>query len=49
MLHHLGYKAAGEAVEQAIIKALQDSELRTPDMGGKATNRELGAVISEAV
>ena len=49
MLEHLGYKQAGEAVVQAIETFLQESDLRTPDMGGNGTTREVGEAISDAV
>jgi len=49
MLEHLGYKQAGEAVVQAIETFLQGSDLRTPDMGGNGTTREVGEAVSDAV
>jgi tartrate dehydrogenase/decarboxylase/D-malate dehydrogenase len=49
MLDHLGYPEAAATVEQAIANVLEDSSLRTPDMGGKATTVELGQAIAEAV
>jgi len=49
MLDHLGYPEAAAEVEQAIANVLEDSSLRTPDMGGKATTVELGEAIAEAV
>ena len=49
MLDHLGHPEAAAAVEQAIETVLENTSLRTPDMGGKATTMELGAAIAEAV
>ena len=49
MLDHLGHPAAAATVEQAIANVLEDSSLRTPDMGGKATTVELGEAIAEMV
>ena len=49
MLDHLGHPDAAKAVEQAIITVLERSDLRTPDMGGKATTIELGQAIAEVV
>jgi len=49
MLDHLGHPEAAQAVEQAINTILENSDLRTPDMGGKATTAELGEVIAEIV
>ncbi len=49
MLDHLGHPEAAAAVEGAIETVLENTSLRTPDMGGKATTMELGAAIAEAI
>jgi tartrate dehydrogenase/decarboxylase/D-malate dehydrogenase len=49
MLDHLGHPEAAAAVERAIETVLENSSLRTPDMGGTATTMELGAAVAEAV
>src|ERR1700684_3596089 len=50
MLTHLGETAAAAAVESAISRVLADkSGPRTPDLGGKASTRELGAAIVAAL
>ena len=49
MLDHLGHPEAAKTVEHAIITVLESSDLRTPDMGGKATTIELGKAIAEVV
>ena len=49
MLDHLGHPEAAQAVEQAITMVLENSDLRTPDMGGKATTKEAGIAITEAL
>jgi len=49
MLDHLGHPDAASRVEQAVSTVLQNSPLRTPDMGGNATTVELGKAITEAV
>jgi tartrate dehydrogenase/decarboxylase/D-malate dehydrogenase len=49
MLEHLGHPEASRAIESAIETVLLDSQLRTPDMGGKAKTVELGKAILEAV
>ena len=46
MLDHLGHPQASSAVEKAIQNVLQNTTLRTPDMGGKATTQELGEAIT---
>jgi tartrate dehydrogenase/decarboxylase/D-malate dehydrogenase len=49
MLDHLGHSRAAAAVERAIEAVLENTPLRTPDMGGKATTAELGRAIAEMV
>ena len=49
MLDHLGHADAAGAVESAIETVMQEADLRTPDMGGKATTVELGKAIAEAI
>jgi tartrate dehydrogenase/decarboxylase/D-malate dehydrogenase len=49
MLDHLGHPQAASAVEEAIQGVLQNTTLRTPDMGGKATTQELGEAIAAAL
>ena len=49
MLNHLNHPTAARAIEQAIEKVLEDPGLRTPDMGGKATTKEMGKAIEEAL
>jgi tartrate dehydrogenase/decarboxylase / D-malate dehydrogenase len=48
MLEHLGHKEAGNAILKAIETVLVNGP-RTPDMGGKATTKELGDAIAKAV
>ena len=49
MLRHLGEEQAAHAVEQAIFKVLASSTVRTRDIGGKASTREMGEVIAAEV
>ena len=49
MLRHLGEAAAGQAIENAIVRTLAESDLRTPDLGGKASTREVGEAIASAI
>jgi len=49
MLEHLGHPAAAAAIVKAIEKLLADTDVRTADMGGKATCRELGGALVELV
>ncbi len=48
MLEHLGEVQAAEAIVEAIEEVLEDGSVLTPDMGGRAGTRELGAAV-EAV
>jgi tartrate dehydrogenase/decarboxylase/D-malate dehydrogenase len=49
MLEHLGYAEAGEAVVRAIARLLTDTSIRTSDLGGKASTREVSEQIVEAL
>jgi tartrate dehydrogenase/decarboxylase / D-malate dehydrogenase len=49
MLRHLGHEDAAAAIEIAFGRVLAESDLRTPDMGGKATTLEMGRAIAEAI
>jgi len=49
MLQHLGEPEAAAAVEQAFERVLRESDLRTPDMGGKATTAEMGEAIAACI
>jgi tartrate dehydrogenase/decarboxylase/D-malate dehydrogenase len=49
MLRHLGESAAADAIDGAIRKVLAASEIRTPDIGGTSTTKDLGEAISSVV
>lgn len=49
MLQDLGEPEAAAAVEQAFERVLRESDLRTPDMGGKATTAEMGEAIAACI
>jgi tartrate dehydrogenase/decarboxylase/D-malate dehydrogenase len=49
MLDHLGHKEAAAAIVTAIEKLFTDTDVRTADIGGKATCKELGAALVELV
>jgi tartrate dehydrogenase/decarboxylase/D-malate dehydrogenase len=49
MLEHLGESEAARAMEAAIERVLAEPDLRTPDMGGRATTRELGEAVAQAI
>src|ERR1700758_118158 len=49
MLRHLGEEQAAHAVEQAIFKVLASSKVRTRDIGGRSSTREMGEAIAAEV
>jgi tartrate dehydrogenase/decarboxylase/D-malate dehydrogenase len=49
MLRHLGEAEAADAVEQAIAKVLANSQVRTPDIGGKSTTADMGEAIEREI
>jgi tartrate dehydrogenase/decarboxylase/D-malate dehydrogenase len=49
MLDHLGHPQAAAVVQTAIEFVLENTPIRTPDMGGNATTQELGKAIAEAI
>ena len=49
MLDHLGHPEAAAAIVAAIEKVLRESDVKTPDMGGKANTREMGQAVVEAL
>jgi tartrate dehydrogenase/decarboxylase/D-malate dehydrogenase len=49
MLDHLGHREAALAIEGAIARLLAGSDIRTRDMGGTATMREMARAIEAAL
>ena len=49
MLDHFGEKDAAAAVERAIVEVLAAGGTRTPDLGGNAGTKDLGAAIAAAI
>ena len=49
MLDHFGERAAAQAVELAIAEVLAEGATRTPDLGGNAGTKDLGAAIAAAI
>ncbi len=49
MLQHLVGPEAGLAVERALEGVLEKSDIRTPDLGGKANTREVGEAIAAEI
>ena len=49
MLQHLGHQAVHDAILTAIERVLREGARLTPDMGGKATTKELGNAIATSI
>ncbi len=49
MLEYLGHPEAARVLERAIEATLRDSDVKTPDMGGKANTVQLGQAVEQAV
>jgi tartrate dehydrogenase/decarboxylase/D-malate dehydrogenase len=49
MLQHLGEPRAAQAIERAIGTILGRSDVRTPDLGGRATTRDVGDAIAREI
>jgi tartrate dehydrogenase/decarboxylase/D-malate dehydrogenase len=49
MLEHLGHPEAARAIEGAIEKVLREPRLRTRDLGGQASTREVARALADAV
>ena len=49
MLAHFGEAGAAAAVERAIADVLAEGGTRTPDLGGNARTKDLGAAITAAI
>lgn len=49
MLQHLGEVAAADVIECAVDAVLSDGTVRTPDLGGSASTRDLGGQVVAAI
>ncbi len=49
MLDHLGESDAADSVMRAVETVLRDRSLHTPDLGGRATTRQLGNGVASAI
>jgi len=49
MLRHLGVPEAADAIENSIADVLAEGKVQTPDIGGTASTRDLGAAIASQV
>lgn len=49
MLDHLGEKAASDRLMRAVERVTADTDLHTPDLGGKATTRQVTDAVVAAI
>jgi tartrate dehydrogenase/decarboxylase/D-malate dehydrogenase len=49
MLQHLGESTAALAIERVVESVLARPEVRTPDLGGKASTRDVGQAIASEI
>ena len=49
MLDHLGERAAHDRVVAAIERVFSEGRIKTPDLGGQATTRDMGAAIARSL
>ncbi len=49
MVHQLGYPEAARTIEQAVEVAVADRNIRTRDLGGEASTKQMGKAIAELV
>jgi hypothetical protein len=49
MLEHLGEKSAAQRLMTAVERVTADSSLHTPDLGGKATTKQVTEAVCEAL
>jgi len=49
MLEHLGHPEAARAVEEAMERALDERDVKTPDLGGTSTTAEMGKAVADIV
>ena len=49
MLDHLGEHAAHDRILAAIARVFAEGEIRTPDLGGRATTSQMGAAVAQAL
>ena len=49
MLEHLGEKAAARRLMKGVERVTADPSLHTPDLGGKATTKQVTEAVCEAL
>ena len=49
LLRHIGELAAAENVEWAVDEVLRRGEIRTPDLGGTSTTRDVAEAVAMLV
>ena len=49
MLDHLGHVKAAAAMHAAVAKVLKEAKVRTPDLGGQATTKDMANAVIAAL
>jgi isocitrate/isopropylmalate dehydrogenase len=49
MLDYLGEKEAAAKIEKAVLNLLKEGKVRTADLGGSSTKREMSEAIASKV
>jgi isocitrate/isopropylmalate dehydrogenase len=49
MLDHLGERAAHDQILGAIERVLAEGQIKTPDLGGRATTTDMVAAVAAAM
>jgi isocitrate/isopropylmalate dehydrogenase len=49
MLDHLGQTKAAAAIQSAIARVLKEAKVRTPDLGGKASTKDMADAVIGAM
>jgi tartrate dehydrogenase/decarboxylase/D-malate dehydrogenase len=49
MLDHLGHPEAHDAILRAMRRVLGETDVRTPDLGGSSSTREVADAVLEAL
>jgi len=49
MLQHLGYHEAAEAIVSAIETVIADKGIKTPDIGGTSSTKDMGKAIADVI
>jgi tartrate dehydrogenase/decarboxylase/D-malate dehydrogenase len=49
MLQHLGEQAAHDSILAAVERVIGDERVKTPDLGGKATTKDMTRAVADTM